>query len=139
MDNKKIIFWLHRVLSEKCSDINKLQSRIGILNHQAQNYNQMNEIYQKEVLKDLVIDLMDYNWQDAITELETPSQAASVLEQHEKDCPNCKVTNPKSQSSPIVLECQPKLMRDGVYVLDNLDKFNREFLCELYKKIGKMI
>ena len=69
MDDKLIIGWLHRVLSEKCQDIKKLQERISVLNHQVQHFSAMDKRYQKQVIESLIKDLEEYDWNDAIKQL----------------------------------------------------------------------
>jgi hypothetical protein len=69
MSNKKVMFWLHRVLLEKCVDIKNLQERISVLGHQIQNFEKMNKDVQDEVIEDLTKDLRCYDWAEAIVEV----------------------------------------------------------------------
>lgn len=68
-EKRKIIFWLHRVLSEKCEDIKKLGERVSILNHQIKSFSKMQESSQEDVVEDLITDMRGYGWNDSINEL----------------------------------------------------------------------
>ena len=70
MSDKKVRFWLHRVLLEKCEDTKNLQERISVLGHQIQNFERMSKDVQEEVIKELVEDLRCHDWQEAIEEIE---------------------------------------------------------------------
>jgi hypothetical protein len=62
-NNYQVIFWLHRVLSEKCSDQKRIAERISILNHQVANFGKMfSEEYQEGVVRDLEEDIKKYGW-----------------------------------------------------------------------------
>ena len=67
---------MHRVLEEKTQDGKKIQERISVLNHQIQHFQGMDEIYQKEVLQDLIKDIEYYhkysemNWETALEQIQ---------------------------------------------------------------------
>jgi len=61
--------WMHRVLEEKCKDLKNLTERISNLNHQIENIDEMPEEWQDKVRIELVSDLSDYDWKNAITEV----------------------------------------------------------------------
>ena len=69
MDEKRIVFWLHRVLEEKCHNSQVLLEEISVLNHQCQNFEKMNVYCQKQVVTDLLNTLGRYGWDEAITEI----------------------------------------------------------------------
>ena len=80
MSDKKVKFWLYRVLLEKCEDTKNLQERISVLGHQIHNFERMSKDGQEEVIKELVEDLRCYDWQEAIEEIEKEILASSVEE-----------------------------------------------------------
>lgn len=81
MNNQLIIEWLHRILSEKCSDTKNIQERISILNHQIEHFEGMSEVYQIQVLEDAIKDVEFYrehtniNWSTALAQLKLAKEA----------------------------------------------------------------
>ena len=69
MSDTKTIFWLQRVLEEKCSDIKKTIERISILNYQIHNFPSMQPEIKKEVIDALKKDLERYGWDNATWDL----------------------------------------------------------------------
>ena len=59
MTQTKIIRALHLVLLKKIEKIQNISERVSILNHQIENYENMEYRYKKEVMIDLIIDLHD--------------------------------------------------------------------------------
>jgi len=69
MSDEELKFWLIRVLQQKCVDIKNLQERISTLSHQIGNFDKMANIFQKEVIKDLIDDMVDYEWYNEVKKL----------------------------------------------------------------------
>lgn len=74
MKDETIIKVLHRVLSEKCRDINVILKQISILNHQTENYSTMREEVKEEVRKDLFEQMKHYGWDSWINEIRSELQ-----------------------------------------------------------------
>ena len=70
MNEKRIQNILHRVLEEKLQEIKLTEERASILNHQIQNFEGMAARYQKDVLRDLMVDLSKYGWNEMLKEIE---------------------------------------------------------------------
>jgi len=67
--DKKIKKVLHRLLSEECSKLKKLSERISLLNHQAENYGEMDGQSQDNVKEDMFNLMQENGWEDWIKEL----------------------------------------------------------------------
>lgn len=73
---KKIINFLHIILEHKTNDIILTSKRISELNHQIKHFDDMHEIYQKEVIDGLIKDIKkfqknsDLNWDNMLEQLE---------------------------------------------------------------------
>lgn len=70
MENKKVKEILYRLLSEECQKLNKISERISLLNHQAENYEQMHEIYKEKVVEDMLSLMNENGWDNWIKELQ---------------------------------------------------------------------
>ena len=74
MNENLVIEYLHRILEKKVSDSKKIQERISILNHQIQHFRGMHEGVRKEVIDDLIKDIIIYskndsNWKTVLEQL----------------------------------------------------------------------
>lgn len=63
MNEKQILFWIHRILEEHISNQKKALERISVLNHQAENFIHMDKKFQAEVMQCLYFDAVKFGWE----------------------------------------------------------------------------
>jgi hypothetical protein len=69
IEQKDIVWWIHRILDEKTKELKLLSEEISILNHQAQNFNVMCDSVKNEVIYDLNKSFKKYKWFKKISEV----------------------------------------------------------------------
>lgn len=67
--NRHILNALNRVHSEYCNIANEALKKMSVLTHQIMNFEEMQEIYQEEVLRDLFDDMKKFHWNEWLEEL----------------------------------------------------------------------
>lgn len=71
MSDELIVKWLHRVLEEKCVELNRLVKRISTLNHQIQYYPQLLPTSKDNTIQELMYDMSFYDWKDNVKEIKS--------------------------------------------------------------------
>ncbi|MCK9370506.1 hypothetical protein M0R04_11400 [Candidatus Dojkabacteria bacterium] len=69
INEDKIVFWIHRLIGEKVKQLNEIGEEISILNHQAENFNKMERIWQRTVIQDLNKEFKKLGWNYEIKEV----------------------------------------------------------------------
>jgi hypothetical protein len=62
VSRERVRFWIHRVLEEKTMHLKRLSEEIGVLNHQAENFDKMPPYEQDKVLEALNAEFATWDW-----------------------------------------------------------------------------
>ena len=75
---------IHRLISEECTKLTTLAGKIGVLNHQAENFKDMHECTQNTVLEEIFSLMYEYGWQNWAKEVKEEINDVSLVESEDE-------------------------------------------------------